>query len=63
MLEILLVPMDGLSDGLGSRGFGHEMSAERLLEQKGRIFSYRYHCRAKSKPFGKISVGWSPRSG
>jgi hypothetical protein len=44
VLEVLLVPMDGsLSDGLGSSGFGHEMLAERLLEHKEQIFSYKYH--------------------
>lgn len=44
-------------EGLGTVGFGHDKSADRLDVQNGCIRSYRYHCLCTSKLFGMISVG------
>ena len=46
----------GLVVGFGCVGFRQVMSAARLHEQKGLIFSYRYHCLSKSSPLGWISA-------
>ena len=61
MVELLLIPTDGsLRVGFCcGGGYGQVVLMERLVEQKGRIFSYKYHWRAKSKPLDKSWFGWS----
>ena len=49
--------------GFGAVGLGQVMSAARLQEQNGLVFSYRYHCCSVSNPFGRICCGWSARLG
>ena len=48
--------------GLGTTGSGVIMSWQRSAV-KGRISSYRYHCRLASSPFGRVVCGISPTFG
>ena len=55
--QFLVVSVESRLDDLLSVGLGHVRSRAKVLEQKGRIFSYRYHCHLRLSPSGTICWG------